>query len=690
MIFYQEPIATLYCGHALELKELPAESVDMCMTSPPYWGLRSYKTEPQIWDSKDGCRHEFILDNSNTRIHKGWSTGTRTVSADSPSANYDHFGKAEQGQFCSLCGAWRGELGLEPTIELYIKHLIQIFNEVKRVLKKTGTCWVNIDDSYNAGSGGDHKPGGKNDAGFQGKTFRGVQPKYLKTLSAKSLCLIPQRFAIAMVEDDSGDIYELDKGYMLWYNDGVRENITDAIQGQREGKDVSKGIPEEEEGEAPSTIQGISEEVAERESRKGKAIQPQVLLGEQGAGDSTLHQGQCEAAQNIEISGTDSLRGKPAEVPMLRGTQDSLSINRPYQWVRSGTPEGNQAYRLDIRMAKEGEIPSRLQGFVHELQHGSRLLWFLPPSRGRNLRLRKSDIPIDLLQYFNLLHQERWLVRNDIVWNKPNPMPESVKDRFTGSWEHLFFFVKSNTIQYWTNPVTGAITDKQPLGTKGKWGIDWIYRKTSKKERNRVSLWQGHTYFFEQQFEPITEATITRNLYPHSGGGPYALNRQRNPGEFGDELQGRNKRDVWEFPTISCPFPGVHFATFPEKLCETPILAGCPSMICKKCGKAREKIYKTEPMKIRRTNWGEQAGNRTASSGTMLEPNKSEFLGYTDCGCNAGYESGVVLDPFCGSGTALAVAKRLGRKSIGIDISENYCKLTVKRIQGISLPMELV
>jgi len=446
-IVYQEPNATIYCGHALtELKSLPAESVDCVMTSPPYWGLRTYKTEPIIWGDNH-CEHDFQLDGSRTRIHKGWSTGTRTVSEGSPSSNYDHFGKAEQGQFCLKCNAWRGELGLEPTIELYIEHLILIFNEVKRVLKKTGTCWVNLDDSYAGGKG----QSGCGDAEYQeNRTDATLNKPYHQMgghglirpadgkigVPAKSLCLIPQRFAIAMVE----------------------------------------------------------------------------------------------------------------------------------------------------------------QG---------------------------------------------WILRNDIVWEKPNPMPESVKDRFTGSWEHLFFFVKSKR------------------------------------------------YFFEQQFEPITEATITRNLYPHSGGGEYAISRVRGPGEFGNKLQGRNKRDVWEFPTISCPFPGVHFATFPEKLCETPILAGCPGQICKKCGKAREKIYKNEKIIRPRPNPFTQPTDDRSPSPNDFGGTASEFVGYTDCGCNAGFESGVVLDPFMGSGTTLAVAKRLGRKGIGIDISPDYCKLAVKRIQGISLPMEL-
>lgn len=87
----------IYTGNALEvLKTLPESSVNMCITSPPYWGLRDYKTNPAIWN--DG---------------------------------------------------WLGELGAEPSFNQYINHLCDVFDKVKRVLKDDGTCWVNIGDSYN-------------------------------------------------------------------------------------------------------------------------------------------------------------------------------------------------------------------------------------------------------------------------------------------------------------------------------------------------------------------------------------------------------------------------------------------------------------------------------------------------------------------------------------------------------------
>ena len=145
--YYEEPISIVYCGHALEvLKQMPSNSVDMVMTSPPYFGLRTYKTEPIVWGDNH-CEHEWGFD--LPEHHPGQVEQTKWKNATAAGAGQT----AKSGSFCLKCHAWKGELGLEPTIELYIEHLILIFNEVKRVLKKTGTCFVNLDDSYAGGKG---------------------------------------------------------------------------------------------------------------------------------------------------------------------------------------------------------------------------------------------------------------------------------------------------------------------------------------------------------------------------------------------------------------------------------------------------------------------------------------------------------------------------------------------------------
>ena len=251
----------IYTGNCLEeLKKLPNESVDMCMTSPPYWALRDYGVE--------------------------------------------------------------GQLGLEPTFQEYINKLCDIFDEVKRVLKKEGTCWVNVGDTY----------------GTQGGQNRKTDKDYSKYDSIK-------------------------------------------LKNREIGS---------------------------------------VLLKE-----PNMHKNLCN-------------------------------------------------------------IPAR---FSIEMQN-----------RG-------------------------WILRNEIIWHKPNCMPSSAKDRFTVDFEKVFFFVKNK--KYW----------------------------------------------FEQQIEGNAVYTRKGTGKPLHG----VIGEGRNDRDrFANDITtvGRNKRAVWTITTK--PFKEAHFATYPEALIETPIKAGCP------------------------------------------------------------------------------------------------------------------
>jgi site-specific DNA-methyltransferase (adenine-specific) len=198
----------IYCIDVLRgLKQLPDESIDCITTSPPYWALRDYKLEPLIWDAKEGCEHSFDIGIIGA--------GSRTNDSHSESFQKESLGSINRDKrpiqhFCSKCGAWKGSLGLEPTFQLYIQHLLQIFDECKRVLKKSGTCWINMGDTYSATrwtGKGEGQPMNKFKDGH-----RDINPDKNSGLPDKSLCQIPSRFAIAM--SDHGWIL---RNEIIWY-----------------------------------------------------------------------------------------------------------------------------------------------------------------------------------------------------------------------------------------------------------------------------------------------------------------------------------------------------------------------------------------------------------------------------------------------------------------------------------------
>ena len=181
----------IICGDALGvLKEIPDESIDMVITSPPYWGLRNYNTNPQIWDDNKNCEHEWA-----SFIRKGQTGGTKSNKVHIK--NQDNFQIVSDSvqDFCVKCGAWKGELGSEPTFKLYIKHLCDIFIEVKRILKKSGSFWLNLGDVY----GGVKE--GKTDkkvSNYVKESQKGIKKKLPK--SEKCLLMMPERIAMAMID----------------------------------------------------------------------------------------------------------------------------------------------------------------------------------------------------------------------------------------------------------------------------------------------------------------------------------------------------------------------------------------------------------------------------------------------------------------------------------------------------------
>lgn len=173
-------------GDCLEvLKTLPSESINCCITSPPYWGLRDYGTAK--WEGGDErCNHkgEHTIGNNRNFIDR---EGRGSNNASLGSGN------------CVKCGAIRkdNQIGLELTPQEYIEKIVLVFREVKRVLRNDGTLWLNLGDSY-SGSG-------KGPAGNLGGDERHLEEKHTKIipegLKQKDLVGIPWRVAFALQAD---------------------------------------------------------------------------------------------------------------------------------------------------------------------------------------------------------------------------------------------------------------------------------------------------------------------------------------------------------------------------------------------------------------------------------------------------------------------------------------------------------
>lgn len=144
---------TIIEGHCLEkLRELPDRSVQTCITSPPYYGLRDYGLKPVIFGGKRDCSHDW--ESQRYYTEKTAATSSAGAFSEPGESNSERLknGRWRQDCTCKLCGAWLGQLGLEPTPEMFVSHLVEIFREVRRVLKDDGTLWLNLGDSY-SGSG---------------------------------------------------------------------------------------------------------------------------------------------------------------------------------------------------------------------------------------------------------------------------------------------------------------------------------------------------------------------------------------------------------------------------------------------------------------------------------------------------------------------------------------------------------
>jgi len=609
------------------LKHLDDECIDSCIASPPYYGLRDYGIEPSVWDGDVDCEHAFGDWNNIKNIKEyssgiGWDRPSRresnNVSSNSKCvvcekefsgkigqkfcsikclntlSNDDRSNAKQKQQFCNKCGAWKGTLGLEPDFELYIKHLCDIYDGIKRVLKKTGTCWVNMGDTYSS-KGGLSKPEHLINAKV-GATKAGVQrgTRYFaknNPIKNKCLMMIPQRFAIEMI--NRGWIL---RNVIIWHKPNCM----------------------------PSSARDRFTVDFEYVYFFVKSNKTQYWIKEKTA--------QLVSKQPLGIKGIE---------------------NSDWEWRECGKCLGTGIKHKKCKTC-EGE------GWIYNL-----LLQIEKCSYCKGLGRIRQDKECKTCKGKGLKKYNFWKGRQYFF--------EQQIDQSTTKFIYSRSSQKGD-IQETNNPRKNWGKTKKELENEG-------YNSKYKNHEHGQTI-QGFIRTDSIKEERDQSRIDAQNLFPNNRKKQQEyINHIHDHGKTSS--QGRNKRTVWTIPTK--PNPEAHFATFPPDLVNPMIKSGCPEYFCKKCGKPREKIYD-----ITYIHHSSYNGDYSKGFGKLPAESKRGFkdvsyknvkhIGYSDCGCNMGFKSGVVLDPFTGTGNTLLTAWKLGRDYIGFEISKEYCEIANKKL----------
>ena len=190
---FEEKNYELFVGNSIDvLKTLPDESVNCCITSPPYYGLRDYGTGEWVGGDPQ-CPHY-----RTSKVSDSTTTGHSRMAEVGEAV-----GDAIYKSVCPLCGAVREDkqIGLEESPEVYIQRLVDVFREVKRVLKDDGTLWVNIGDSYNSTASGNHDNWSEKQSSNNGSLSQTYSKHLVDNCKQKDLIGIPWMLAFALRQD---------------------------------------------------------------------------------------------------------------------------------------------------------------------------------------------------------------------------------------------------------------------------------------------------------------------------------------------------------------------------------------------------------------------------------------------------------------------------------------------------------
>lgn len=288
------------------------------------------------------------------------------------------------------------------------------------------------------------------------------------------------------------------------------------------------------------------------------------------------------------------------------------------------------------------------------------------------------------------LRANGWYLRQDIIWHKPNPMPESVTDRCTKSHEYIFLLTKSQKYFYDATaiktPLKDSSVERLCQDVESQEGSNRVPGKTNGKMKA--------VKFGGNKAEGYgTRIHSGKEWNPKMGGGGNGFKGHSGNYDADGNLIGcgvANKKSVWTVTTK--PFRDAHFATFPEDLIVDCIKAGTSQHgCCSACGKPwQRQLEKVGIAELRNgSQWKakqqivEMRGESSlrTSMHTTNELPVYETSGWEPCcDCNADVVPAIVLDPFMGAGTTGLVARKLHRNFIGFELNADYVKIAEKRM----------
>lgn len=682
------------------LRSLPDDSVNLCVSSPPYFGLRDYGVD--------------------------------------------------------------GQIGLEPTPTEYVAALVDIFREVRRVLRADGNCYVNLGDSYVGYKGEKYNQSGQRGTGELSSVpaSHEMGTPHTTGLPPKSLMLIPHRFAIAM--QDAGwllredivwclsggawvyartqkgdmpmmvrDMYRLDPKTVKLWNGQKWTQVLGMSRTPRAGEELELVLRSGERISCTPNHEWPTKRGLLRadQLRLGDVLEtctlpePDVSLrpphiGTDAAWFVGLYIAEGSRSNNaLQIAGHTKEEARWERVQAIAksyGGSASRTIDGNKMSIRvfgkmlhtlvdmfvSGRVASDKALNpivwrysnewlralLDGYLSGDGHYDAKNDrwriGFTRNygLERDLRILAarlgltltlkmshatmggrLFPTFRGelrfgrnghRNERPRSEVVEIRMArcrEVYEIGVEDEphvYALASGVLTHncKPNPMPESVQDRCTRAHEYIFHFTKGP--KYWYDQ---QAVMEDAVGTGGGTFPSWL-----------------------------------DDIQPKHGG----ESQYRKDGQS-DETK-RNRRSVWTVNTAG--FAEAHFATFPEKLVEPMVLAGCPEWVCERCGAPYEaQVEKESNWEARKANGATGGAKTNGHNGTHgrgmshdLGGGAVTHYGYApSCTCNAGKRAGVVLDPFAGAGTTALVAKRLNRRYIGCDLNAEYVEMARRRVESI-------